>query len=324
MDTGVFSADLANYTELAAYNDADITVNLKDLPEGTTAQLKKSGQVVADFVDGTASPTGKAVSKIGEYDFVIALESGEQTVEYQLHLKKATSLKWSVMKFEGIPAFSDTEYYGKPEGTLFQLDDNGSQTGKTGLSDDCFHYAVYVSPTVESIKPEGNSGINILKNFKYNNKAATAYLNNQIIIEKKSTCLAMAMAWAELSNGAQLGGGSTELRFKFDISETEVVNTTITFVKAKSTPTELIEELEKLEVEKLVYPDDKYYIESLQISYDSYTEEEKKSISAELIKKLEQAYEILREDRVPNKLEIVKSASKLTYTAGQTFDPTGT
>ena len=61
------------------------------------------------------------------------MSSGQTTEDYSLNLTKKTGAQWSKLAFGGTPAFSDSViYHGYPEGTLFQLDDEGNRTGKTG------------------------------------------------------------------------------------------------------------------------------------------------------------------------------------------------
>ncbi|MDE7307729.1 MAG: bacterial Ig-like domain-containing protein [Lachnospiraceae bacterium] len=327
-NTAVFNGNLANYTDLKEYNDADISIALKGLPEETTVQLKtESGEKIADFVNGTARTFGNAVSKKGEYTYVISLQNGEKSEDYTLKLEKKINAKWNKLVFAGTPEFSSSMlFYGEPEGTLFQLDDNGERTGKTGLSEDCFDYEVYISPTTESVKPAGTRGIDIFKDsFSYANCKTSVYIDDKILpnFENIPTCMAAAMKWASFEEGIKLLKNRTEMRVEFKTGDKELVNTTITFVAGKMEVENVVSLLETLEPDKLVYPDDKDYVIKLQKNFENLTAEEKESISNELKEKLEHAYELMREDRVPVKLEIVKSAQKITYGEGQTFMPTG-
>ena len=42
-------------------------------------------------------------------------------------------------------------FYGYPEGTLFQADENGNPVGGTGYAAGCWNYVMYVSPQVGSV-----------------------------------------------------------------------------------------------------------------------------------------------------------------------------
>lgn len=324
----VFSGNLANYTDLEEYNDADILIALKGVSEQTSAQLKtESGEKITDFVNGTAKTTGNAVSKNGEYTYVISLKNGANQKDYTLKLEKKTGAAWNKLVFAGTPEFNGLfTYYGASEGTLFQLDDSGNRTGQTGLSENCFHYEVYVSAATKSVKPAGNSGLNIFKDsFRYTNCKASVYIDDELLptFQNIPTCMATAMRWANLEEGVKLLKNRTEMRVEFNINEKELINTTITFVTGKMDAEAVISLLEALKPDTLVYPDDKDGIIKLQQNFENLTEEEKETISNELKEKLEHAYELMRDDRVPVKLEIVKPAQKLSYSEGQTFIPTG-
>lgn len=321
-----FSGTLTNFTEVAAYNDADVTVTVKGLSATATAQLKtSSGTKIADFVGGTASTSGKAVSGIGDHIFIISVKDGEKEEDYKLKLSKTTSVKISTLVFAGSPEFGNVKYYGEPEGTLFQLDKNGERTGKTGLSQTCFNYAVYVGPGMQSVNIAGDKALDIWKNFSYNNVKASMYVNNEAKISAVPTCMAMAMKISKnFKDGIALGVGDTVIRFEFAKAANDVVNLTVTFTKPKVEVNDFIKMLEDLDIKGLVYPDDVYAVESLNTVLKGYTEDEKAKIPAELKTKLEQAVEIMRTDRVPEKVEIIEKATKLIYSKLQSFDPTGT
>ena len=329
-DSGLFAGKLANYTDLAEYNDSDIIITLKDLPEGTTAQLKtESGQKIVDFVAGTARTINGAVSKKGEYAFVISLQNGNVNADYTLKLEKAAAVKWNKLIFAGDPEFNSlVTYYGAPEGTLFQMNDNGERSGKTGLSEDCYNYEVYVSASTAAIKPAGGTGIGIFKSFFYTPNCKTSiYIDGELLpgFENVPTAMAVAMKWQNLTDGVKLINNRTEMRIEFKISDTEVINTIVTFVVVGTMDTgDFIRILEEIDTEKLVYPDDKDSILKLYQSFINFSDTEKAQIPNELKEKLERAYQLMIDDRVPSKLEIVKPAVKLTYSVGQTFNPAGT
>lgn len=329
-DSGEFIGKLANYTELAEYNDSDIIITLEGLPEGVTAQLKTgSGQKIMDFDAGSAGTAGGAVSKVGKYTFVISLQNGEEHEDFTLKLEKTTGPKWEKMIFAGEPEFNSlVNYYGAPEGTLFQLDDNGERTGETGLSQSCFNYEVYVSPSTTAVRPAGGASmVQIFKNFKYTSNPKTSiYIDGQLLpgFENIPTTMATASKWSKLTDGVKLINNRTEMRIEFKVSDTEIFNTTVTFVVVGTMDTgDFIRILEEMDTDKLVYPDDRADVLKLYQSYMNFSDAEKSKIPTEIKEKLERAYQLMIDDRVPSKLEIVKPASKLIYSAGQTFDPTG-
>lgn len=330
-DSSVFTGNLANYTDIAEYNDSDIKITLQDLPQGVTAQLKtESGEKITDFVAGIVETNGGTVSNKGKYAFIISLQNGEEYEDYTLKLEKSVTFKWHNLLFEGEPEFDGSvTYYGAPEGTLFQLDDNGERTGKTGLSEDCFNYEVYVSATTNSVRAAGGTSmLNVFKSFKYTpNGKSSIYIDGELLkdFENIPTTMALAGKWSKLDGGIKLINDRTEMRMECKINDKETVNTTVTFVVIGTMDTEnFIKILEEIDTDKLVYPDDKSSIFKLYQSFMNFSEEQKDKIPNELKEKLGHAYRLMSDDRVPSKLEIVKPAVKLVYDIGQTFDSSGT
>lgn len=151
-ETAAFTGKLANYTHLKQYNDGGFTVTLSDLPAGATAQLKSSdGKVLADFENGVASTPANQFTGSGSATFYIAVTAQGRTENYKLTLTKPGNYVWGTFNFFGKPAYNtDNVFYGYPEGTLFQADEDGNRTGETGYSQNCWNYIVYVSPQVAS------------------------------------------------------------------------------------------------------------------------------------------------------------------------------
>ena len=170
-ETAAFTGKLANYTHLKQYNDGGFTVTLSDLPAGATAQLKSSsGKVLADFENGAASTPANQFTGSGSAYFHIAVTAQGRTENYKLTLTKPGDYYWWKFIFSGTPDFDEENvFYGYPEGTLFQTDENGNPTGETGYAKGCWNYTVYVSPAVGSfgvsyfMNVMGNSGLKTLK-----------------------------------------------------------------------------------------------------------------------------------------------------------------
>ena len=169
--TAAFTGKLANYTHLKQYNDGGFTVTLSDLPAGATAQLKSSdGKVLADFENGVASTPANQFTGSGSATFYIAVTAQGCTENYKLTLTKPGDYYWGKFIFSGTPDFDkENVFYGYPEGTLFQTDENGNPTGETGYAKGCWNYTVYVSPAVGHfgvsyfMNVMGNSGLKTLK-----------------------------------------------------------------------------------------------------------------------------------------------------------------
>ena len=238
---------------------------------------------------------------------------------------------FSKLVFAGDPAFNaERTYYGQPEGTLFQLDEKGERTGEVGLSADCLRYAVYVTSSIQSVKLEGTKGLDFFKNsFVYAPEGYSVSVSSVVdevketVIATSPTRLAACMKWA--SAAISLGNSETEMLIEFaDKTSGEVVRTySVTFVKMRMTADMLIAQLEKLEPEKLVWPDDNGYVASLVQGYNDLSEADKAKIPDTLKEKLNRADEIVGNGRVPEKLEITTPPDKLHYTSEQSFDATG-
>ena len=238
---------------------------------------------------------------------------------------------FSKLVFAGDLAFDEEiTYYGQPEGTLFQLGENGERTGQVGLADDCFHYAVYVSSMVNTVKPAGKKAMDYLKNsFVYAPDKAkvsvSAVTNGETTEVVTSAPTRMAACMKLFSTSIKLGDHETEMLIKFaDKTTNKVVRTySIMFIKQAMDVDTLTVLLKKLETEKLVWPDDNDYVAGLVQGYNNLSADDKAEISADLKAKLDRAKEIVSDNRVPEKLEIKTPPAKLNYSPDQSFDPTG-
>ena len=82
-------------------------------------------------------------------------------------------------------------------------------------------------------------------------------------------------------------------------------------------------QIEALNPDELVWPDDTDTVTKVYRNYSNLSEEDKQQIPAELVQKLERCMEYVSNDRVPQALEIAQPAQTPYYLEGQTFDTTG-
>ena len=287
-ETAAFTGKLANYTHLKQYNDGGFTVTLSDLPAGATAQLKSSsGKVLADFVDGSASTAATQFTGSGSAYFYIAVTAQGRTENYKLTLTKPGDYYWGKFIFSGIPAFDEENvFYGYPEGTLFQTDENGNPTGETGYAKGCWNYTVYVSPAVGKYgitKFNYASGSTAMKGMKVKILAD----GKVHIAEQKNLVPAMQ---AFVKKPVPLAGDKTVIEIiGTDKTNSNIeIHTTITVVVVKTTPAELTDFVNALpDTSSLVYTEHYSTVKSYQRAYDGYTAEEKAQLSAETVKKLQ-------------------------------------
>ena len=287
-ETAAFTGKLANYTHLKKYNDGGFTVTLSNLPAGATAQLKSSsGKVLADFVDGTVSTAATQFTGSGSAYFYIAVTAQGRTENYKLTLTKPGDYYWQTFNFIGKPAFSgDNVFYGYPEGTLFQTDENGTPTGEIGYAKTCWNYTVYVSPQVGSFGIEKmmycmqGTGLNGMK---------TQILVDDVVYVKQTNA-----GKSTMGSFAKKPVALTKDKTVIDIvgnhktDKTIEIHTTITVIVVKTTPAELTNFINALpDTSSLTYAGHYKTVMSYQRVYNKYTDEEKAQLSAETVQKLQ-------------------------------------
>lgn len=287
-ETAAFTGKLANYTHLKQYNDGGFTVTLSDLPAGATAQLKSiDGKVLADFKNGVASTPANQFTGSGSATFYIAVTAQGRTENYKLTLTKPGNYVWGTFNFFGKPAYNtDNVFYGYPEGTLFQADEDGNRTGETGYSQNCWNYIVYVSPQVASF------GIN-----KFTDAMQAGDLNSlktQILVDGE-----VHVKQANFGKPAMMALVKKPVTLTKDKTVIDIVgvdkknpkieiHTTITVIVVKTTPAELTGFISALpSTDNLTYADHYKIVMSYQRAYAGFTDEEKKQLSAETLKKLQ-------------------------------------
>ena len=287
-ETAAFTGKLANYTHLKQYNDGGFTVTLSDLPAGATAQLKSiDGKVLADFVDGTASTAATQFTGSGSATFYIAVTAQGRTENYKLTLTKPGDYYWGKFIFSGTPDFDkENGFYGYPEGTLFQTDENGNPTGETGYAKGCWNYTVYVSPAVGHfgvsyfMNVMGNSGLKTLK--------SKILVDGEVHIAERKMLVPVMQAFAR--KPVPLAKDKTVIEFVGTSSKDPKIeiHTTVTVIVVKTTPAELTGFISALpSTDNLTYSEHYKIVMSYQRAYDRFTDEEKKQLSAETVKKLQ-------------------------------------
>lgn len=287
-ETAAFTGKLANYTHLKQYNDGGFTVTLSDLPAGATAQLKSiDGKVLADFENGVASTPANQFTGSGSAYFYIAVTAQGRTENYKLTLTKPGDYVWSKLIFCGIPDFDkENVFYGYPEGTLFQTDENGNPTGETGYAKGCWNYTVYVSPAVGHLGVSyfmnvmGNSGLKTLK--------SKILVDGEVHIAERKALVPVMQAFAK--KPVPLAKDKTVIEFVGTSSKDPKIeiHTTVTVIVVKTTPAELTGFISALpSTDNLTYSEHYKIVMSYQRAYDRFTDEEKKQLSAETLKKLQ-------------------------------------
>ena len=286
--TAAFTGKLANYTHLKEYNDGGFTVTLSGLPAGATAQLKSSsGKVLADFKNGVASTPANQFTGSGSAYFYIAVTAQGRTENYKLTLTKPGDYYWQTFNFIGKPAFSEENvFYGYPEGTLFQTDENGTPTGETGYAKTCWNYTVYVSPQV------GSFGIKkmmyCMQGTGLNNMKTEILVDGGVYV--KQTGAGKSTMNGFVNKPVTLTKDKTVIDIVgIDKKDSKIeIHTTITVIVVKTTPAELTGFISVLpDTSSLTYAGHYKTIMSYQRVYNKYTDEEKAQLSAETVQKLQ-------------------------------------
>lgn len=319
-ETAAFTGKLANYTHLKQYNDGGFTVTLSDLPAGATAQLKSiDGKVLADFENGVASTPANQFTGSGSAYFYIAVTAQGRTENYKLTLTKPGDYVWSKLILSGIPAFDEENvFYGYPEGTMLQADEDGNPTGGTGYAAGCWNYTVYVSPAVGHfgvsyfMNVMGNSGLKTLK--------SKILVDGEVHIAERKMLVPVMQAFAK--KPVPLAKDKTVIEFVGTSSKDPKIeiHTTVTVVVVKTTPAELTGFISALpSTDNLTYSENYKIVMSYQRAYDRFTDEEKKQLSAETLKKLQDSVARVEElkkrheDGIQNWIDLVNTfAGKVT------------
>ena len=289
--SSAFSGNLTDYTQRKQYNDGGFTVTLSGLPEGATAQLKDSaGKALANFVDGKASTGSTVVAGSGaaNFYFYIAVTAQGRTETYKLTLSKKSEY-WMSFKFPLADYNPEISYYGQPEGTLFQADENGNRTGQIGYSKTCWNYIVYISPSISQLNAVevktlkfSNMNFNVTPNI---NGEAYCGINKKLFTQAFQTLK---------RNPIKIQNDKTVIDFVLDSDNTKAkrenieLHTTVTVVVVKTTPEELTAFVDALpDISSLVYSEHYTVVQSYNRAYRGYTDQEKARLSAETVKKLQ-------------------------------------
>lgn len=305
--TGEFLVTLDAYTENTKYNSSGFTAALT-VPEGASAVLlNENGEQVGDFANGPVT-VENCILAPGAYLYFIQLTSEGTSTLYPLSLSKSRLLIFKSLQFTSVPT-STEQFYGYPEGTIFQLDSKGAWNGKTGTDVLCGNYLVYVSKDTQTIKPNvkffGVSSVEI-------------YVNG----EKKGNTYPTGNMAAMNINKLKLdvSSGEATLRlYTFNRQKTHLnANYTFTFRRFSLSPAELA-----AQIDALPNAEDASYTETLYDSvcakealYNGLSAEEQAQVTN--AEKLFRLKERLEELGIPYKAAIQKLVDVVSNYAGKT------
>ena len=280
-----FTGKFAPFAQTPDFNDAGFTVTLSDLPADVTAELTAAdGSKIADFVDGVAT-VESGIEAADDYVYCIKVTQNDVTDYYELKLTKPTYYL-SSLKLSGIPEYSAANIFnGQPEGTLFQADENGEPTGEVGYArGKCWNYAIYVSPAVKQIGMPSKTSINMTSAFSKEFTLGVNVNGEEYVAQQEKGNAQTEFFSKPISLDSELTVIDFCAKQKAD---PRFVLSTKVFVHVVKVPVaELVENINAVDVDALIYPDDVALIQSYQIAYDNYTEEEKAQVPEDTVQKL--------------------------------------
>lgn len=150
-----FSTTAPAYTRNESKNVTGFILRLSKVPEGTTGEVVAPSGASYPIVNGVATVSNE-IARYGHFYFTVRLTSGDSQGIYTLHIfKQAATIGLKSCAFEGgnVAFSSENVYNGQPEGTLFQVDEQGNETGEIGLDTNWFEYNIHVTEKVQSLKP---------------------------------------------------------------------------------------------------------------------------------------------------------------------------
>jgi len=281
-----YAATLGMTRKSPSDNPAKVTVQLNGVAEDVTAKIidLETG-TEQTFSDDKSVVIARSFAKAGNHSFHLIVGQGEKVEYYFLELKK-NSNAMATITFTGSNAFKEI-INGEVEGTVFQLDAEGKETGEIGPAEGVHNYNVYLGMTQSEIKMGGFSGIagngnDIVVTLKVDGVTKVELKNpsnfskqlkkNAISINKEKTDLTLTFDYGESHN-------YDDLEYTFHVYR---VSVTAADFEAK------VNELP--DVADLQYSRDGATVDSLKDLYENKLDNSvKEQVSSETVEKLNAA-----------------------------------
>ena len=279
--SGDFATSVSAYTADESKNTTGFVLHLPYLPEGVTGQVITSGGTCYAIENGTATVQGE-LARHGTIYFTIRLNANGGRSEYELRFAKpAATLGLSKCGFAGgnLAYNAENIYNGQPEGTMFQVNSTGKETGETGFDANWYEYNIHVTEKIQNLKSNGYAGIKLLSSSMVQVK-----VNDKVLLApaKAMAGTALASQLMNVKNRIQLIGGKTDLCIRIENvkDSTDVVTYTFHIIRHSIEAAELEAMIQALpEAKYFVYATDEASVRQVKKLYDECKDEVKAQLS---------------------------------------------
>ena len=279
--SGDFSTSVSAYTADESKNTTGFVLHLPNLPEGVTGQVITSGGTCYAIENGTATVQGE-LARHGTIYFTIRLNANGGRSEYELRFAKpAATLGLSKCGFAGGNQAYNAEniYNGQPEGTMFQVNSTGKETGETGFDANWYEYNIHVTEKIQNLKSNGYTSIKLLSSSMVQVK-----VNDKVLLKpaKAMAGTALASQLMNVKNRIQLSGEKTDLCIRIENAKdsTDVVTYTFHIIRHSIEAAELEAMIQALpEAKYFVYATDEASVRQVKKLYDECKDEVKAQLS---------------------------------------------
>ena len=279
--SGDFATSVSAYTVDESKNITGFVLHLPNLPEGVTGQVITSGGTCYAIENGTATVQGE-LARHGTIYFTIQLNANGGRSEYELRFAKpAATLGLSKCGFAGGNQAYNAEniYNGQPEGTMFQVNSTGKETGETGFDTNWYEYNIHVTEKIQSLKSKARTSIMLLSACK-----ATITVGDTVHYAPKNAVsgTAIAMQLFNAKNYIKLSGEQTDVTFRMEnrTDSSDVVVYTFHIIRHSIEAAELEAMIQALpEAKYFVYATDEASVRQVKKLYDECKDEVEAQLS---------------------------------------------
>lgn len=282
-----FSTTAPAYTRDESKNVTGFILRLPKVPEGTTGEVVAPSGDSYPIVSGSATVSNE-IARYGHFYFTVRLTSGDSQGIYTLHIfKQAASTGLKKCSFDGGNQSYNSEniYNGQPEGTLFQVDEQGNETGEIGLDTNWFEYDIHVTEKIQFLRAKKPTDILLVGTGM---SMVTITVDNKVVYGPKKTATPGIGQWLmKKAHYIALDGKTTDFSIRIENLENskEVVVYTFHVIRHSIEASELEAMIQALpSVEGFIYSEHAAAVQQAKKIYDDAKDEIE--LSAESVAKL--------------------------------------